>query len=82
MVYKYMFLPLPVAVLGAVSTGLAFALIDIGGTVVQMIVTFFSACGGPTTAMFLLGIFFSFTNAIVSMYALKNKSANHSNNNC
>ena len=59
-------------VFGVVSTALAFALIGIGGTVVQMIVTFFSACGGPTTAMFLLGIFFSFTNAIVSILTFSN----------
>ena len=57
-----------VVVFGVVSTGLAFLFNNLRGTVVQMIITFMGAIGGPTTAIFLLGIFFPFTNWIVSEF--------------
>ena len=55
-----------VACAGVVSMCLGFVASEIGGTVIQMTVTFSSACGGPTMAMFLLGVFFPFVNWKVS----------------
>ena len=55
-----------VACAGVVSMCLGFVASAIGGTVIQMAVTFASACGGPTMSMFLLGVFFPFVNWKVS----------------
>ena len=59
---SYNLLCCAVVVFGAVSTGLAFVVSLLGGTVVQAILTFASAAGGPTSALFLLGLAFPFVN--------------------
>ena len=58
---------LTVVLLGVLSTILAFMFMELGGTLLQMGISFKAAFGGPVTAMFLLGMFVPSTNWIVSI---------------
>ena len=50
---------------------LGFAASQIGGTVIQMSITFGAAIGGPTMNMFLMGVFLPFINWKVGISFLK-----------
>ena len=58
---------------GVLTMVLGFAASVIGGTVIQMSITFISACGAPAMTMFLLGVFLPFINWIVSIKVLITK---------
>lgn len=53
---------LMVLLIGVFVTACCFIIMEIGGSLLSMVITFVSAASGPTGAMFIMGIFFPFGN--------------------
>ncbi len=56
-----------VVLYGLVAIGMAFLAGNLGGTVLQMSITFNGSVGAPLMGIFLLGAFFPCVNAVVSI---------------
>ena len=55
-----------VAVLGVLVTSIAYLASVLGGSVIKMVLIFRGACGGPLLGVFLLGLFFPWSNTKVA----------------
>ena len=60
--YFQTFLFLTVAVLGVVCTGVSYLVLEVGGNLVQLSMSFVGAAFGPVTGVFFLGALVPFAN--------------------
>ena len=64
----YTSLCLTVAVLGVVCTGVSYLVLEVGGNLVQLSMSFVGAAFGPVTGVFFLGALVPFANWKVRIY--------------